>query len=71
MDGGYIFHGYRWKFFLAGQPKTSQAWVVLENNRVLEQNLAAQNCGIRLGSTLATAYSIHPQLQHRHRAIEI
>ncbi len=58
------------EIFLAGQPKTSQAWVVLENNRVLEQNLAAQNCGIRLGSTLATAYSIHPQLQHRHRAIE-
>ncbi len=44
-----------------------QAIVVLEDNRVFQRNVAAQACGIELGTTLATAHSIHPALKHVQR----
>lgn len=43
------------------------AFVVLENNRVYLRNKAAQARGIELGTTLATAHSILPELKHKHR----
>ena len=44
-----------------------QAVVVLEDNRVYQRNAAAQASGIELGTTLATAHSIHPALKHVQR----
>ncbi|MCR9258206.1 MAG: DNA polymerase Y family protein [Pseudomonadaceae bacterium] len=47
---------------------SSEPAVVLENNRVLLRNQAAQASGITPGTTLATAHSITPGLKHKHRA---
>jgi len=51
-----------------GDPQ--QAMVVLDENRVFLCNLAAQAHGIELGATLATAHSIHPGVEHKHRDLE-
>ncbi|XOV81784.1 MAG: DNA polymerase Y family protein [bacterium] len=50
------------------EAERAQAFVVLENNRVLLRNQAAQACGITAGTTLATAHSIAPGLKHQHRS---
>ena len=46
---------------------TTEAYVVLDNNRVLQRNTRAREHGIEIGTTLATAHSIYPALVHQHR----
>jgi len=50
---------------------TTQACVVLDNNRVLQRNETARSHGLEVGTTLATAHSIYPALIHQHRDIEL
>ncbi|MEM1231838.1 MAG: hypothetical protein AAGI15_14950, partial [Pseudomonadota bacterium] len=47
--------------------QTQQPTVLVEDNRVLLCNGAADQAGIRPGATLATARSIDSRLQHQQR----
>ncbi len=55
------------EIFTAGQHDPTQVFIVLQDNRVAFLNDAAQQAGLVPGATLATAHSIQPQLQYRHR----
>jgi len=55
------------EIFTAGQHDPAQVFIVLQDNRVAFLNEAARQSGIVPGATLATAHSIQPQLEHRHR----
>lgn len=55
------------EIFTARQQDPTQAFIVLQDNRVAFLNEAAAQIGIVPGATLATAHSIQPALQHRHR----
>ena len=46
------------------------ACVLLSNNRVLKRNKTAHQVGIEIGSTLATAHSICPNVQHQQQDVE-
>jgi protein ImuB len=59
--------------FAAAHNNAGLPLVVLEDNRVVLQNPAAEAAGIVLGTTLATAHSICPTLKHQYRnpAVEL
>jgi len=51
-------------------PQQNSPQVVTENGRVMLRNSTAATAGIAPGSTLATAHSIAPQLEHYQRSPE-
>ncbi len=53
--------------FTLGALKPQQPFIVLEHNRVMMGNAAAKTRGLDIGTTLATAHSIAPDLAHKHR----
>jgi protein ImuB len=54
----------------ADKRKSAQPCVLLENNRVVARNAAAEQSQIGLGTTLATAHGICPRLTHFVRDCE-